>query len=112
MRRMVEKILRQYGTVVVCNGTQKVRAFFQSVTGKVERLALAEPGHLGLESTKRYVYIGPVEPLIAEDGLLTVDGKDYRIRSVQQIYGAEGEPVYTWAMCVEKGGDEQWVMNG
>lgn len=110
MRRMVEKILRQYGTSVEYRG-QTVRAFFQPVTGKLERLALAQQEVPGRENKKRYVYIGPVEPVPCEDELLDVGGTSYRIRSVQHIYGG-GEPVYIWAMCVEKGGEDDWGMNG
>ena len=56
---MVEKLLAQYGTVVTVAG-QQVRARFQPVTGKLERLAVPETGPLGYEDRERYIYIGPV----------------------------------------------------
>ena len=101
MRIMVEKLLRQYGMEVRVAG-QDLRALFQPVTGKLERLALQAPGPLGLEPRGRYIYIGPLEPRLQEDMVLTVAGKDYTVRSVRQITGENG-PVYCWAMCVEKG---------
>lgn len=110
MRRMVEKLLKQYGMEVAV-GEATVRALFQPVTGKLERLALNQPGMIGLESRKRYVYIGPVEPELRNGMAVAVAGKEYYIRTAQQIPGNDG-PAYTWAMCVEKGGEDQWGMSG
>ena len=101
MRNMVEKLLKQYGMEIRV-GEHAVRALFQPVTGKLERLALLDPGPLGLQSRGRYVYIGPPEPEIREDMVLTVAGGDYTVRSARQIPGTNG-PLYCWAMCVEKG---------
>ena len=72
------------------------------VTGRLERLAVREPGPLGTESGKRYIYIGPVEPEVREDQHIRVEGQEYLVRSAQEITGNNG-PAYTWAMCVEKG---------
>ena len=61
MRRMVEKLLEQYGTQIRVEG-KVLRGVFQPMTGKLERLAVHSPGPMGLEGRLRYVYIGPVEP--------------------------------------------------
>ena len=106
MRKMVEKLLMQHGMEIRVEGRQ-VRALFQPVTGKLERLAERAPGLLGVESRKRYIYIGPVEPEVREDQELRVEDRGYLVRSAQQINGNDG-PVYTWAMCVEKGREEPW----
>ena len=106
MRRMVEKLLEQYGTQILVEG-KALRAVFQPMTGKLERLAVDSPGPLGLEGRLRYVYIGPVEPELREGMTLQVAGKDYRGRTAGAIPGSDG-PVYTWAMCVEKGREEPW----
>ena len=106
MRKMVEKLLKQHGMEIQVEG-QRVRALFQSVTGKLERLAQREPGILGLEHAMRWIYIGPVEPQLREDQVLTVEGRRYLVRSAQHITGNDG-PAYTWAMCVEKGREEPW----
>ncbi|MBQ2921423.1 MAG: hypothetical protein IJE58_09620, partial [Oscillospiraceae bacterium] len=71
---------------------------------KLERLALQDPGPLGLQSRQRYLYIGPLEPQLRMDMELTAAGMRYAVRSAHQIRGADG-PVYSWAMCVEKGRD-------
>lgn len=101
MRGMVEKLLNQHGMEVRL-GERIIQALFQPVTGRLERLALREPGPLGLESRTRYVYIGPLEPELHEDDVLTVAGKDYIVRTAEPVAGSGG-PVYTWALCVEKG---------
>lgn len=106
---MVEKLLAQYGMDVAV-GERRVRALFQPVTGKLERLAVREPGELGVESRKRYIYIGPLEPRLEEDTALTVAGKGYLVRTAQQIPGNDG-PAYSWAMCVEKGREDRWGMS-
>ena len=103
MRGMVEKLLRQHGMDLRL-GDQAVRGLFQPVVGKLDRLAKLEPGPLGLESRGQYVYIGPLDPEPQVDMVLTAQGKKYLVRTAHQITGPEG-PVYSWAMCVEKGSD-------
>ena len=101
MRIMVEKLLRQYGMEILL-GDLQVRGLFQPVAGKLDRLAKLEPGPLGLQSRQWYVYIGPLEPETREDMVLMAQGKGYLVRSAHRINGPGG-PVYSWAMCVEKG---------
>ena len=100
---MVEKLLGQYGMDILVE-EYSVRALFQPVTGRLERLALQDPGPVGLQSRQRYLYIGPVEPEVRMDMELTVAGQRYAVRTAHQISGDNG-PAYSWAMCVEKGRD-------
>lgn len=109
MRRMVEKLLKQYGTELTVQGGQ-VRALFQPVTGKLERLAAPEVGPLGAATKNRYIYIGPVEPELREDMEVTAGEKHCVVRSVHLIAGDNG-PVYCWALCVEKGRENGWNSN-
>lgn len=114
MRRMVEKMMNCYGreiTVVRGEESFSLRGFFQPVTGKVERLAISTAGPLGMENRERYVYIGPVHPAPEPGDQVRVDGKDYHVRSAQLIWG-NGEKIYCWAMCTEKGGADEWGLNG
>ncbi len=106
MRRMVEKLLRQFGQEVTVDGIP-CRGIFQSVTGKREGLAVHSPGPLGGDSRERYVYIGPMEPELREDMVLGTAGREYLIRAVQPVHGSSG-PVYQWAVCVEKGREDGW----
>ena len=110
---MVEKLLRCYGTELVVHtqdGDVTVRALLQPVTGKLERLAKLHREPLGRENAGQYLYIGPVEPEVAAMDRISAAGKQYHVRAVEYIYGFGG-PVYCWAMCVEKGGADQWGMN-
>ena len=101
MRVMVEKLLRQHGMDIRL-GERTVRGLLQPVAGKLDRLARLDPGPLGLQTRQRYVYIGPLEPEPRVDMVLVAQGKGYLIRSAHRITGPGG-PVYSWAMCVEKG---------
>lgn len=109
MRRMVEKLLGQYGMDMTL-GDRRVRGLLQPVTGKLERLSTPETGPLGSEMRMRYIYIGPLEPEPREGLELTAAGKRYHIRSARQIWGNDG-PAYSWAMCVEKGREDNWGMS-
>lgn len=114
MRRMVEKMMAQYGReMTLLQGGQQtvVRGFFQGVTGKAETLALPGMGPLGAEGKERFIYIGPAEPELSKGDRVCLDGKKYLTRSTQVIWGL-GEPVYCWAMCVEEGGEDLWGSNG
>ncbi len=106
---MVEKLLAQYGIDMTIGG-KHVRGLLQPVTGKLERLSVPEAGVLGSEMRMRYIYIGPLEPAPEEGQELAVSGKRYHIRSAQQICGNDG-PAYSWAMCVEKGREDNWGMS-
>ena len=98
---MIGKLLEQHGIRVQLEN-RTVRALFQPVTGRLERLSLREPEPLGCGNGKRFIYIGPVEPLPREDGTITVAGQSYLVRACHLIDGNDG-PAYCWAMCVEKG---------
>lgn len=88
-----------------------LRGFLQPVTGKVERLAMVQMGPLGEVSRERFIYIGPVEPEARQGDRITAGEKEYRVHSAQVIWG-DKEPVYCWAMCVEKGSEDIWGSNG
>ena len=109
MRVMVEKLLRQYGMEIRV-GEKTVRGLFQPVTGRMERLALPDPGPLGLQSRQRYLYIGPVEPELWEGTELVVGDIHCVVQSAHRIAGDNG-PAYYWAYCVKKGRVEGWSMS-
>ena len=114
MRRMVEKMMNCHGRdLILIRGEEQfsLRGFLQPVTGKVERLAMAQMGPLGQENRERYIYIGPVEPEACQGDLIAAGGLMVHVRSSQVIWGNNG-PVYCWAMCVEKGSEDNWGSNG
>ena len=114
MRRMVEKILRCYGREIqVTSGSETVAvcAFLQPVTGRGQNMSQIGLGPLCTEAPGQYVYIGPVEPEIAAGDVLALDGKEYILRRAERIDGMNG-PAYRWGMCVEKGAEDTWGLNG
>ena len=63
MRRMVEKIIAQYGTdmrLTSSTETKTVRAFFRAVNAKSWQSMESEATLLGEISRGQYAYIGPV----------------------------------------------------
>lgn len=110
MRRMVDKILKQYGSAVSLHksdGTYEVRGFFQPVRSKSWQYLEGDYSPLGEIPRGQYVYIGPAEPGAEAGDTVTVGGKAYWIRRCEQILDGKG-PVYCWGMCVEKGGEDTW----
>lgn len=110
MRRMVEKILRCYGRdILLARGEEKimVTGFLQPVTGRGQNMSDILVHPLRTQGKAQYVYIGPVEPEVQAQDELTLDGRTYILRRVDQISDMNG-PAYRWGMCVEKGAEDTW----
>lgn len=110
MRRMVEKIMNQYGTdlVLTCNGEEMtVRGFFRAVNSKSWQSMDKAVLPLGEISQGQYTYIGPADVAVAEGDTVTVGGKSYRFRRVEPYYYGN-QAVYNWGLCIEKGGNSVW----
>ena len=111
MRRMIEKILRQFGMEVTVNRSGEswtVRAFLQPVLTHGQQNIRREVLALGYVPAGQYTYVGPTEPEIQEGDLLTVGEDTYVLRRAEVIRDAQG-PAYCWGMCVRKGGDDTWA---
>ena len=110
MQQMIGKILNTYGTAVTLRKGKKdyeIRAFFQPVRSKSWSYLEGEYSPLGEIPRAQYVYIGPAEPLAEVGDEIRINYTMYRVRRSEVIMGFSG-PVYCWAMCVEKGGDDTW----
>ena len=110
MRRMVDGILRQYGTSMTLeqgSGTVSVKGFFQPVRSKSwqSMVDLATP--LGEFPREQHVYIGPAAVEVRDGDVLTVGEKSYFLRRVELYYYGD-EALYTWGLCVEKGVNDTW----
>ena len=81
------------------------------MTGKAEGFSGTEPGPLGVEAGNRAVYIGPAKPELRAGDLVEAGDRRYRVRRAQVVYQGDG-PLYCWAMCTEKGGEDTWGSNG
>ena len=110
MEYTASRILDYYGTDMgLLKGDQlyEIRAFFRPVQSKSWSYLEGEYSPLGEIPRGQYVYIGPVDPQAEEGDVLKVGTKSYWIRRSELIYETMG-PMYCWAMCVEKGGDDTW----
>jgi hypothetical protein len=110
MRQMVNTILRQYGTAISISGTggeQTVKGFFQPVRAKSWQSLVSQETPLGEMDRRQYIFIGSGELVLEEGDVLTVGQKRYCLRRTEKYFYAD-QAVYTWGMCVEKGGDGTW----
>jgi hypothetical protein len=55
----------------------------------------------------QYLYIGPAEQEIAQGDQVSVGGNEYILRRVETYLDKNG-PIYRWALCVRKGGEDDW----
>lgn len=110
MRKMVDTILRKYGTEVVLQREQAdaaVRCFFQPVSSTSWQSMEHAVSPLGYSSRAEYICIAPADAGIQEDEILRVGERSYLARRVEAYYYC-GEMVYQWVLCVEKGGADTW----
>lgn len=114
MRKMLEKILCCYGQEVELRGEEGskiLRAFLQPVTGRGENMIRIGNTPLGTEEKGQFVYIGPVIPAAAEGELLICREGEFILRRCETVSGISG-PAYRWGMCVRKGAEDTWGLNG
>lgn len=110
MQRMVNTILRQYGTEIQITGTggeRTVKGFFQPVRSKSWQSLVNQETPLGEVFRGQYIYIGPGDQPVFEGELLSLGEKRYFLRRVEKYYYGD-QAVYTWGMCVEKGVNDTW----
>ena len=114
MRGMLDKIFGCYGTALEIHSGDRVyavRAFLQPVTGRGENMRKIGNSPIGMEEKGQYVYIGPVEPGISEGDELVCGQGSFLLRRCERVDGIGG-PAYCWGMCVRKGAEDTWGMNG
>ena len=110
MRRMVEKVMAQYGTdmTLISGGEETtVRGFFRAVNSKSWQSMESEATLLGEITRGQYAYVGPVDAAIQEGDTLVLGEKTYLFRRVEPYYYGN-QPVYNWGLCVEKGVNDTW----
>ena len=110
MEQMIQDILDSLGSDLVLHHQGKeydLRAYFRPVQSKSWSYLEGEYSPLGEIPRGQYVYIGPAEPLAEVDDEIRINYTFYRVRRSEVIMGFYG-PLYCWAMCVEKGGDDTW----
>ena len=110
MRRMVEKMLQQYGTDLVLHSgteTKSVRGFLQAVNSTGWQSLESTATLLGEISRGQYTYIGPGGTPVREGDTLTLGEKSYLLRRVEP-YWYRNQQIYLWGLCVEKGVNDTW----
>lgn len=110
MKRMVDSLLRQHGTaMILCrsDGEFPVRGFFQPARSKSLQSVVSHNTPLGQMDRGQFIYIGPADVAVSQGDTLTVGDNSYILRRTE-VYRYGDEPVYTWGLCMEKGGDDTW----
>ena len=110
MKEAVAEMMEKYGAAVtLCRGGKEwpVKAFFQSVRSKSWDFSDSDYSPLGEIPRGRYVYMGPLEPEAAAGDTIRVESKSYLVRRSEIVRDGKG-PVYCWALCLEKGGEDSW----
>ena len=110
MKKIVDTILRQYGTEVTLTGNggeRKCRCFFQPVNSTSWQSIESVATPLGEVFRGQYAYIGPVDAAVREGDTLELGEKSYLFRRVEPYWYGK-EPVYLWGLCVEKGVNDTW----
>ena len=111
MQRMVNGILKQYGTEMTLyheGNPGQVRGFFLPFRSTSWQNIVKVSTQMGEISRRQYVYIGPADRAVQEDDILVVGMRHYIFRRVEPFYYGD-EVAYLWGQCVEKGVNEPWV---
>ena len=108
----IDKILKRYGTgLVLKHGQQEesFRGFLQPSRSKSLQNLEMDFSELGQIPEGMYVLLAPAH-MEAECGDAVVLGdKSYELRRGEKVmYG--DKPLYIWALCREKGGEDFWAM--
>lgn len=110
MKKMVNGILKQYGTgmeLTGASGTVTVKGFLQPVRSKSVQNMVSQDTPLGEVSRGQYVYIGPADVAVQEGDTLQVEQMQYLFRRVERFCVGE-DAIYLWGLCVGKGGIDAW----
>lgn len=110
MKQVISRILEKYGvSAVLEHGGEAVqlRIFFQPSMSKSWDSMNPIVGPLGQLPGGQYLYIGPAEQEISQGDQVRVGDSDYIMRRTE-VYLDRAGPVYRWALCVRKGGEDKW----
>lgn len=111
MRRMVDKLLNQYGTqITLLHDGQKIalKGFLQTGGSLSQRSAKRKMSPLGEIPGNQYLYIGPAGAPAQPGDILLQNGRKYELRQLETIL-YRSVPIYHWGLCVEAGGADTWA---
>lgn len=106
MRRTIEDLLQRFGVEALVNGIC-TRIFFQFSNSKSWDSMNPIITPVGQIPGGQYLYIGSVDVPVAIDDEVSVGGTGYIVRR-SEVYQTHEGPIYRWALCCLKGGEERW----
>ena len=112
MKKMVEKIIKAYGTmlVLICQDGSHftLRAFLQPRKALSQRNAIKRISPLGEIPGDTYLFICTADCKAQVGDTLRQNSKTYyEVRQVEKVMYND-EPLYLWGLCVQKGGANTW----
>ena len=107
MRRIIDDLLQRFGVDALVNGIP-TRIFLQFSNSKSWDSMNPIITPVGQIPGGQYLYIGPADIPVAVDDEVTVADTDYIVRR-SEVYQTHEGPIYRWALCCLKGGEEQWT---
>ena len=114
MRKLMDRVFACYGTdalLISEAGQQEVKVFFHSVNSRswqnMERMFFP----LGEIHRGQYICVLPIDAVAVAGDTVVLMGKSYKLRRVEEMF-VQGQSVYRWGLCVEKGGDDNWGARG
>lgn len=114
MKKLMDGVLNRYGvpaTIHTAAGAQTVKVIFHSVNSSSWQNMERVFSPLGEVPRGQYICVLPADTAAEPEDTLVVDGRSYLLRRVEQMRVFTG-PVYRWALCVEKGSEDTWGLNG
>ncbi len=111
MGTVTARLIGRYGNdmTLVHNGQKRaIRAFLQNSRSKSRENARREMLPFGEADGGLFVYLGPAEPAAVRGDQLVWQGRQFVLRRAEPVT-VENRVVYTWGLCVEKGGEGSWV---
>lgn len=114
MKDWMDGVFARYGSpATICGaaGEMAVQVFFHSVNSTAWQNMERVFSPLGEVPRGQYICVLPADIAAEPEDMLTVNGRSYLLRSVEEMAVFTG-PLYKWALCVEKGGEDNWGLNG
>lgn len=110
MKRLVDRIFARYGQTALLGG-KRVKLFFWSTNsvGWQNMDRMFRP--LGEIPRGQYALILPADVAADAGDTVEVADRQYILRRVEKMCLRSGA-VYQWGLCVEKGSEDTWGMNG
>lgn len=114
MRSLMDSVLNRYGVDAMlrtATTARPLKVFFHSVNSSnwqnMERMFF----DLGEIPRGQYICVMPADAAAMPEDTLELGGKSYLLRKVEKMALAESS-VYCWGLCVEKGREDTWGLNG